>query len=127
MQIYLGEDSGTVKDSRKLAPWRKRILVIPGDSIDFVVVNTKIKATNIFIDKQNAPVLYDDHRCIVKELFLLSPLRIHPNICDKKEGRPSTKLQFLQALPPHWAAPPGKYERIKEEGPSPLEGDEVNI
>ena len=63
----------------------------------------------------------------MEEVSLLSPWRTHPNIGDKQEGLPSTQFQFLMALPPHLTSPPGRHEKIKEEGPYPLERDEVKI
>ncbi|MBW0584133.1 hypothetical protein O181_123848 [Austropuccinia psidii MF-1] len=54
-------------------------------------------------------------------------VRIHPNIGSKQEGQPSTQFEFLLDLPPHPTAPPGRDEKIKEEGPYPLERDEVKI
>ena len=63
----------------------------------------------------------------MEEVSLLSPWRIHPNIGDKQEEQPSTRFQFLLAIPPHPTAPPGMHEKIREEGPYPLERDEVKI
>ncbi|MBW0572499.1 hypothetical protein O181_112214, partial [Austropuccinia psidii MF-1] len=41
---------------------------------------------------------------------MLSPWIIYPNIGDKQEGLPSAQFQSLLAVPP------GRHERIKEEG-----------
>ncbi|MBW0555272.1 hypothetical protein O181_094987 [Austropuccinia psidii MF-1] len=52
----------------------------------------------------------------VEDVSLLSPWRINPLIGYKQEGLPSAQFQSLAALPPHPTAPPGRHEKIKEEG-----------
>ncbi|MBW0572898.1 hypothetical protein O181_112613 [Austropuccinia psidii MF-1] len=79
------------------------------------------------MEVEDPPAQYDDHRRGVEEVSLLSPWRIHPNICDKQEGIPSAQFQSLLDLPAHPTAPPGRHEKIKEEAPHPLERDEVKI
>ncbi|MBW0553536.1 hypothetical protein O181_093251 [Austropuccinia psidii MF-1] len=79
------------------------------------------------LEVEDPPVQYDDYRRCVEEVSLLSPWIINPNIGDKEERLPSAQFQFLLALPPHPTAPSGRHGKIKEEGPYPLERDEVNI
>ncbi|MBW0481201.1 hypothetical protein O181_020916 [Austropuccinia psidii MF-1] len=79
------------------------------------------------MEVEDPPVKYYDHMRCVEEVSLLSPWKIHPNIGNKQEGLPSTKFQFLPALPPHPTAPPGRHAKIKEEGPYALERDDVKI
>ncbi|MBW0580735.1 hypothetical protein O181_120450 [Austropuccinia psidii MF-1] len=79
------------------------------------------------LEVEDPPIRYDYHRHSVEEVSLLSPWRIHTNIGYKQEGLPSTPFQSFLALPPHPTAPPERHEKIKEEGPYPLERDEVKI
>ncbi|MBW0588302.1 hypothetical protein O181_128017 [Austropuccinia psidii MF-1] len=54
MQIYLGEDSRTIKDGKELIHWRNRIPGLPSDSITFAVVNTQTEATILFFNKKDS-------------------------------------------------------------------------
>ncbi|MBW0472973.1 hypothetical protein O181_012688 [Austropuccinia psidii MF-1] len=147
-KVYLREDSGTIEDGERLIHRRDRIPALPSDRIEFVVVNTQMEATIIFIKKRTGapveeelclmkpfstfsekdpPVQYDDNRHSVEEVSMLSPCRIHPNNGAKQEVQPSAQFQFILALPHHPTSPTRMHGRIKEEGLYSLERHEVKI
>ncbi|MBW0555992.1 hypothetical protein O181_095707, partial [Austropuccinia psidii MF-1] len=123
MQIYHGEDSGTVEYIQKLVHRKNRIPVLPSDSIEFVVVNTQKKTSILFVDKRTGDPVEEKLGLMkpfstfskmrsVEAVPLLSPWRLHPNIGDTQERLPSTQFQFLLALPPHPTAPSGRKVHI---------------
>ncbi|MBW0518975.1 hypothetical protein O181_058690 [Austropuccinia psidii MF-1] len=86
-----------------------------------------IKSRQHQLEVEDPPVQYNDHRNGVEEVSLLSPWRIHTNIGDKQERLPSAQFQSLLALPSTPTAPPGRHEKIKEEGPYALGRGKVKI
>ncbi|MBW0593859.1 hypothetical protein O181_133574 [Austropuccinia psidii MF-1] len=68
MQVYLGEDSGTVEYGKELVHRRNRVPVLPSNSIKFAVINTPGR-----ISRQSSAIDFTSHRVNRRRLTRDSP------------------------------------------------------